>query len=302
MNNNTNGVSVSTEETAKRSGRLYRVSGNLLICKATSRTIPHNFINTSRTCVYQFSAGSACRMRRYLRECCAEYSNMVTLTYPGFFESDGAIVKDHLRRFLQECKRRTTRENPGQGLHYSTFWFLEFQERGAPHFHLFTTHYFPKQWVSSTWYRIVNSEDPRHLAGGTRCEKLERGRSGLISYAQKYANKQCQKVVPVGYENVGRFWGVSGYRATMSADTFVSRDAARDAGVRHSEKLLGETIKQGILDGQITEYKREPGIAIYILIGNQIWRRLMLKVSILAAKTAVIPQLFQDAELNIEDE
>jgi hypothetical protein len=88
----------------------------------------------------------------------------------------------------------------------------------------------------------------------------------------------------------------------MSADTFVSRDAARDAGVRHSEKLLGETIKQGILDGQITEYKREPGIAIYILIGNQIWRRLMLKVSILAAKTAVIPQLFQDAELNIEDE
>jgi hypothetical protein len=227
---------------------------------------------------------------------------MVTLTYPGFFESDGSIVKEHLRRFLQEFKRRVGRDFPDQALHYSTFWFLEFQERGAPHFHLFTTHYFPKQWVSATWYRIVNSEDPRHLNAGTRCEKLERGRSGLISYAQKYANKQCQKIVPAGYENVGRFWGVSGYRATVSADTFVSREAARDAGVRKSEKLLGETIKQGISDGQITVYKKEYGVAVYILIGNQIWRRLMMKVSILAAKTTVVPQLFQDAELNIEDE
>lgn len=302
MKDSTNDTKVSTEETARRSGRLYRVSGNLLVCKATSRTIPRNFVNSSRASVYQFSAGSATRMRRYLRECCAEYSNMVTLTYPGFFESDGAIVKDHLRRFLQEFKRRIERDHPDQALHYSSFWFLEFQGRGAPHFHIFTTHYFPKQWVSATWYRIVNSEDPRHLTAGTRCEKLERGRSGLISYAQKYANKQCQKVVPENYENVGRFWGVSGYRATMSADTFVSREAAMDPGIRHSEKLLGEAINKGISDGQITVYKKEYGVAIYILLGNQIWRRLMMKVSILSAKTMVLPALFQDAQMNLEDE
>lgn len=303
MNNSTNDSKVSTAETAKRSGRLYRVSGNLLICKTTSRTIPHNFVNSSRSSVHEFSAGSAVRMRRYLRECLAEYQNMVTLTYPGFFESNGAIVKDHLRRFLQELKRKNDRENPLDVMRHSAFWFLEFQERGAPHFHLFTTHYASKDWVSKTWYRIVNSEDPRHLAAGTRCEKLERGRSGLISYAQKYANKQCQKVVPKNYENVGRFWGVSGYRATMSADTFVSRDDRRSGGVRSSEKKLFEEVEDGINEGVIAVFKKVPGeVAIYILLNNQIWRRLMLKVSILAAKTMKVPQLFQDAGLNIEVE
>lgn len=303
MNDSINDSKISTEETARRSGRLYRVSGSLLICKTTSRTIPHNFVGSSRSGVHEFSAGSAVRMRRYIRECMAEYQNMVTLTYPGFFESDGAIVKDHLRRYLQELKRKIERENPHDVLRYSTFWFLEFQERGAPHFHLFTTHYASKDWVSKTWYRIVNSEDPRHLVAGTRCEKLERGRSGLISYATKYACKQCQKVVPKDYENVGRFWGVSGYRATMSADTFVSRDDRRDPGVRHSEKKLFQEVEAGIEEGVITEFKKVPGeCAVYVLLNNQIWRRLMLKVSILSAKTMKVPQLFQDAALNIEDE
>lgn len=301
MNNSINDSAITTKTTEKRSGRLYRVSGNLLICKKTSRCIPHNFVNASRSSVHEFSTGSAVRMRRYLRECAAEYENMVTLTYPGFFESDGAIVKNHLRKFLQELKRKVEREKPHEFLRYSAFWFLEFQERGAPHFHIFTTHYFHKDFVSKTWYRIVNSEDPRHLAAGTRCEKLERGRSGLISYAQKYANKQCQKIVPENYENVGRFWGVSGYRATMSADTFVSRDDRKDAGVRNSEKKLFEEVEKGIFEGVITTLKKEQGeVAIYILLNNQVWRRLMLKVSILAAKTMKVPTLFQDAGLNIE--
>lgn len=300
MNNITNDSTVSTKETAKRSGRLYRVSGNLFICKATSRVIPHNFVNSSRACVHHFSAGAAVRMRRYLRECCAEYSNMVTLTYPGFFESNGANVKEHLRRFLQECKRKIERENPLDVIYYSAFWFLEFQERGAPHFHIFTTHYFNKDWVSSTWYRIVNSEDPRHLAAGTRCEKLHAGRSGTISYASKYAIKQCQKEVPENYTNVGRFWGVSGYRATMSADTFVSRDDRRSQHVRNIEKSIKRTIEDGIYSAGVEVYKREHGVGIYVLHDHTITRELRLKVSRLSAQTMQFAQLFQDAELNID--
>jgi hypothetical protein len=184
---------------------------------------------------------------------------------------------------------------------YSTFWFLEFQERGAPHYHLFTTNYFPKEFVSRRWYEIVNSEDSRHLAAGTRCEKLERGRSGLISYATKYACKQIQKVVPENYENVGRFWGVSGCRATVSADTFVSRDDRKSEGVRHTEKSIGTVLNEGISAGTVTIYKREKGVGVYILNTRDVWRRWMLKVSILSAKTAKLPQLFQDAELNLED-
>jgi len=299
MNSNTKNVQVSKQKTKKRSGTLYRVSGSLFICKTTSRTVPHAFVDPARDRIHEFTAGASQRMRRYLRECSAEYQHMVTLTYPGFFESDGAKSKEHLRRFLQELKRYVARHDESV-IAYSTFWFLEFQERGAPHYHLFTTNYFPKEFVSRRWYEIVNSEDPRHLAAGTRCEKLERGRSGLISYAQKYASKQVQKVVPEGYENVGRFWGVSGCRATVSADTFVSRDDRKSEGVRHTEKSIGNVLNQGISEGTITVYKREYGVGVYILNTKEVWRRLMLKVSILSAKTAKLPQLFQDAELNIE--
>jgi hypothetical protein len=109
-----------------------------------------------------------------------------------------------------------------------------------------------------------------------------------------------QKVVPEGYENVGRFWGVSGCRATVSADTFVSRDDRKSEGVRHTEKSIGNVLNQGISEGTITVYKREYGVGVYILNTKEVWRRLMLKVSILSAKTAKLPQLFQDAELNIE--
>lgn len=299
MNANTKNVQVSTAETARRSGTLYRCQGNLLVCKTTSRNIPHNFIDSSRSCVQRFSAGSAARMRRYLRSCVANYNNMVTITYPGFYESDGAAVKEHLRRFLQELKRKTERDNT-DSCAYSVFWFLEFQERGAPHFHLFTTHDFPKDFISACWYRIVNSEDPRHLKAGTRIERLHAGRSGTISYASKYAVKQAQKDVPDGYTNVGRFWGVSGQRAIMSADTFVSRDDRRSEGVRNSEKGLGIAINLMIHEGKATVYKREHGVAIYILLTAECTRRILLKISILSAKTQKIPQLFQDADINIE--
>lgn len=299
MNNNTKNVQISKQKASKRSGRLYRVSGNLFVCKETSRAIPHNFVNTSRSTIHQFSAGAAVRMRRYLRECLAEYCNMVTLTYPGFFESDGSIVKEHLRRFLQELKRYVERHKLDE-LQHSVFWFLEFQERGAPHFHLFTTQYFPKDFVSACWYRIVNSEDPRHLAAGTRCEALQRGRSGTISYASKYAAKQCQKVVPDGYENVGRFWGVSGYRATMSADTFVSRSDRKSAHILTIENLITKTITDGIYGAGVEVYKKDEGVRVFILHEHVVMLKLRLLISRLAAQTMKCPQLFQDAELNIE--
>ena len=301
MNVNTKNVQISNEETRKRFGTIYRVGGNLLVCKTTSRTVPHNFVNSCRGNIAKFTSGTAGRMRRYLRTCCAEYVNMVTLTYPGFFSTDGRETKEHLRRFLQELGRRVDRETD-RITSYSTFWFLEFQDRGAPHYHLFTTHDFPHQFIAATWYRIVNSEDPRHLAAGTRIEKLKAGRSGTISYAQKYAQKQQQKEVPDNFENVGRFWGVSGHRGTVSADTFVSRDDRRSEGVRNSENSLGKAINLLIAEGAASIYLKEKGVAVYVLLSAEAQRRILLKVSILAAKTQKVPQLFQDAEIDINGE
>ena len=57
---------------------------------------------------------------------------MVTLTYPGDWEAvapHGPAVKAHLRAFFKRFER-------AWGMPWRGVWKLEFQRRGAPHFHL----------------------------------------------------------------------------------------------------------------------------------------------------------------------
>lgn len=191
--------------------------------------------------IVAFSNGAAGRMRRYLSSCDAMYRNMVTLTYPAGYPLDGRTCKDHLRRFIQESRRflfgRSATAKQVLNLGFSVFWFLEFQERGAPHFHLFGTHDLPKEWVSHTWWRIVGSDDIRHLHAGTRIERLRGGRSGSVAYAVKYAVKLAQKVVPEWFRNVGRFWGVSGLRSCVAAATVVHPDRLDSRATGALEKI-----------------------------------------------------------------
>jgi len=62
------------------------------------------------------------------------------------------------------------------------------------------------KWISATWYRIVGSGDPRHLAAGTRIDPIQTW-NGVVFYASKYLAKLPDgKFAPVEY--TGRFWGV----------------------------------------------------------------------------------------------
>ena len=136
------------------------------------------------------------------------FQAFLTLTYPDDFPTDGLKVKRDLSVFRKWLKRR------GIG----AFWFLEFQARGAPHFHLFLSSY-PMgsvQAVAKAWFRIVGSGDPKHLAwhlgqlSGRSCLEYVRKPHVASYYATKYAAKQEQKDVPAAYANVGRFWGMFG--------------------------------------------------------------------------------------------
>jgi len=297
----------NTRATSRREegdiGTTYRVSGNLLIAIRTSKTVPRMFLGCPRSNVVAFSHASGLRMRRYLRECLSEYKQMVTLTYPCGYPSDGIVVKEHLRRFLQELKRDQARHNlvTGSSELHSSFWFLEFQYRGAPHFHIFTTYAsVPRgtnNWVANTWYRIVNSEDPRHLQAGTRTEFLRAGRAGTISYAAKYAVKQYQKAVPENYENVGRFWGISGRRSVMSAATYVSREDAAKSDIKTTLNAMNQYVKKHIESGQIEVYKREDGVFIAYAFNMDVCRKLRAYVGLLGAKTMLFEQLFDTAEI-----
>ena len=86
-----------------------------------------------------------------------------TLTYPADFPLDQETFKRHLKVFSQ----RFLREFPAAGFH----WKLEFQTRGAAHFHpifwnLGSDREFLGKfriWLACNWYEVVGSGDQKHL-------------------------------------------------------------------------------------------------------------------------------------------
>jgi len=122
----------------------------------------------------------------------------ITLTYPAAWPADAAVWKAHLDAWLKRLDREFT------GL--SAIWKMEFQSRGAPHFHLlvFGARWIDAKWVARTWYEVVGSGDERHLMAGTEVRRVKSWK-GVMFYASKYLAK---KTLEQGVSNPGRFWGV----------------------------------------------------------------------------------------------
>jgi len=59
------------------------------------------------------------------------FKSLITLTYGANFVLDGTKVKYHLNFMLTKLRRSYGK--------FDYLWFLEFQARGAPHFHILVT-------------------------------------------------------------------------------------------------------------------------------------------------------------------
>lgn len=183
-----------------------------------------------RDSIGDFSSDSRRRLQRALatiNEFEVGLPDFLTLTYPGEYSMDWHEWKRHLHNFNKALVR-----------HWPLVWGLwrmEFQERGAPHFH-FLLWDGPRvvgiqamnsstgriqtvvdrendhnrgvfKWISESWFRIVGSGDRRHLAAGTRIEPIQTW-NGVQFYASKYLAKLPDgKFVPSEYDGTGRFWG-----------------------------------------------------------------------------------------------
>lgn len=147
-----------------------------------------------------FSRSSARRLRFMIRNTADMWDVFLTLTYPGAFETDGRKVKAHVNAFCQFLRRRKI----------AYVWVLEFQKRGAPHFHFLLSGFIDKKEVARRWFEIVGSGDERHLAAGTRIESVKNP-DQVGQYMSGYLgeSKEYQKTVPAQYVGVGRFWGAS---------------------------------------------------------------------------------------------
>lgn len=164
--------------------------------------------------ITELSAKSLARLAFVAFNTQADFRSMVTLTYPAEYSNDGRAVKADLNAFLVWHRKLF----PGE----KYLWFLEFQERGAPHFHVLSTvdlvshgklstitRNSGKQWQTrwETWQRLESYWKQR--GGGDTSWEVMQEKDGGKRYAAKYATKAYQKRVPEAYQNVGRFWGYS---------------------------------------------------------------------------------------------
>jgi len=153
----------------------------------------------------------------------------ITLTYGQEFP-DGNASKRDLKVFIQRLKRKYPQA--------AGVWRIEFQKRGAPHFHLLITNvgYIPKADILRAWEDTIAPQH-RNQKGATFTRvELVRTRRKAISYVGKYVGKRAERVEKgngfntVPYQTaVGKHWGIIGkeylpYAEETTVEIEVSRE------------------------------------------------------------------------------
>jgi len=151
-----------------------------------------------------FSDGSRRRLRFTALNAFPSLVSQFALTYHKEWPTDGRIAKKHLNVFLTSVRRHY----PG----ISYLWIMEFQQRGAPHFHIFFS--CPpsdamRRDLARLWCRVTSPGDETALRFHEHVTNFIKWDMGSGAYLCKYLDKEAQKAVPNGYTSFGRFWGNS---------------------------------------------------------------------------------------------
>lgn len=249
---------------------------------------------TNRGRVTEFSQASRRRMMYRLAtlgwDQMPGIPEMVTLTYPAEFPRSGRVVKEHLYAF----KRRWFRK---WGAYPVGVWKLEFQRRGAPHFHLYVGR--PAvpaaefmAWLSRAWYEVVGSGDEKHLRAGTGLDRQFAARASDVHRLSVYFSKHnakwgegkgYQNDVPEWFQDVGRFWGVWGLKPRIEEVELTEGDylqlrrilaGYRDSGskraaeveVRRVDRSTGEVTTRTVHRRRKAHYSGRAGL--FALVQN----------------------------------
>lgn len=151
-----------------------------------------------------FSDKSRSRLRFVAGNTCIPLVSQFCMTYHNS-NPDGRTVKRHLNAFLTKFRKHYP------SVHY--LWILEFQTRGVPHFHLYTS--LPHttnglhEFLAKSWHRIAEPSSPEHLRFHLHPRNFTAWDMTSPGYLTKYLEKQNQKHVPEGFTGCGRFWGHS---------------------------------------------------------------------------------------------
>jgi len=151
------------------------------LVKAEVKTVGHqtNTHKHKRSTITDFSAQSRGRLFELFNSLkLNRRASFVTLTYPTSAVNQ-VDAKRHLRAFLKRLERMYhARKITG-------IWRMEFQERGAIHFHIifFGLPFIHKTTISALWAQVTKTYNPF-----TRIEGVS-GHKKLINYVAKYVGK-----------------------------------------------------------------------------------------------------------------
>jgi hypothetical protein len=174
----------------------------------------------TKTQIREWSPKSRKNCVRILAACpLPEAWDMITLTYPGEFPCDGGQVHRDLETFLDRLQRRFG------GLRL--IWKLEFQRRGAPHLMIFLERPASiwigerQSWLEGAWIGVLG------VNGYLRATWIEWDGDPIryiLKYLRKKKDKEYQHVVPAGYVNVGRWWGIRNMRPSWEILRLTPKD------------------------------------------------------------------------------
>jgi len=121
----------------------------------------------------------------------------ITLTYADEWAPDWETWKRDFLAFM----KRLERKYPA----VSTIWRLEFQVRGAPHWHLLCIGepFIPWEWVVETWRSVALHADVNRGMQATDVSGVAEWQQAAY-YVSKYIGKEQQAALPVA---AGRVWG-----------------------------------------------------------------------------------------------
>jgi len=215
----------------------------------------------TRSAISSLSEKSASRLRRYVENYAQDFTGMVTLTYPRAWPPRAETWKRHLRAFFERLRRTGYFEKE------SAIWVLEFQKRGAPHFHLLVTGWISKAWVAAAWADIT-------FGDASACSRVEAIRDPEAGgkYLAKYLTKSLDDAGR-GVQGVGRWWGVRAAKFLRGAG---QRLPTVEAAIKEATPWGVQKVVRGVGFGGWT-YETPTG---WVFFGteaevNYLWRCLM---------------------------
>ena len=224
---------------------IVKYQGGVIVMRGCNLNLNRSNYVHERKKIFMVSKRSLARLALLVRGCGLTFRSLMTLTYGANFPLSGRKAKRDLNHFLISAKRTF---GP-----FEYIWVLEFQERGAVHFHIATTlpaptevdlvvfsgiwqeistpHQWPYSQVEAPYGKrnfkrelatgFAVFEQHRHPLAWERVRKDD----SLSHYFAKYSMKIRQKKVPKWYSDVGRFWAASSGVTLPDGESFHGNDS-----------------------------------------------------------------------------